>query len=62
MAKSNVPEEKARERTTVLAFLIGYAGFVAGTILIPLDTTAGGIVFWLGVCAIFWAGWSAGRK
>jgi hypothetical protein len=62
VAKGNVPGEKARERTTVLAFLIGYAGFVAGTILIPLETTVGGIVFWLGVFVIFWAGWSAGRK
>jgi hypothetical protein len=47
---------------TVLTFLIGYGAFVAGTVLIPLATTAGGIVFWLGVCVIFWAGWSAGRK
>lgn len=62
MAKGDVSQERARERITVLSFLIGYGGFIAGTILIPISPTVGGIVFWLGVFVIFWAGWSAGKK
>ena len=62
MAKGNVPQDQARERTTVLALLIGYGGFVAGTILIPISSTLGGIVFWLGVFVIFWGGFLSGKK
>ncbi len=62
MAKGNVPQDQARERTTVLVFLIGYGGFVAGTILIPISPTLGGIIFWIGVFGIFWAGWISGKK
>jgi hypothetical protein len=62
VARGDVPQERGRERTTVLTFLIGYVGFVAGTILIPISPTAGGIVFWVGVFVIFWGGWIAGKK
>jgi hypothetical protein len=46
----------------VPALLIGYGGFVAGTILIPISPTVGGIIFWAGVFVIFWAGWASTRK
>jgi len=62
VAKSDVPREQGRERTTVLSFLIGYGGFVVGTILIPFSPTLGGIIFWIGVFGIFWAGWISGKK
>lgn len=61
MPKSDV----SRDRPTILAFLLGYGGFIAGTILIiifPKWPDLGGIVFWLGVFGIFWAGWSSSRK
>ncbi len=47
---------------TVFSFLIGYGGFVLGTILIPISPTLGGIIFWIGVFGIFWAGWISGKK
>lgn len=62
MAKADVSREQARERVTVLTFLIGYGAFVVGTILIPISSTAGGLVFWAGVFVIFWGGWSSSRK
>ncbi len=58
MARGDVP----RERLTLLAFVIGYGGFVAGTILIPISPTLGGIIFWIGVFGVFWAGWSSAKK
>jgi hypothetical protein len=62
VATGDVARERGRERTTIITFLVGYGGFVAGTILIPISPTVGGIVFWVGVFAIFLAGWFAGRK
>ena len=62
VATGDVARERGRERTTILTVLIGYGGFVGGTILIPISPTVGGIVFWVGVYAIFLAGWYAGRK
>lgn len=62
MARGDVPQEQARERITIVTFLVGYAGFILGTILIPISPMVGGIVFWVGVFVVFWAGWIAGRK
>ncbi|MFQ5882109.1 MAG: hypothetical protein ACE5I9_06520 [Candidatus Methylomirabilales bacterium] len=62
MARGEDPKDRERERTTFLTFLIGYGGFLAGTILIPLAPTVGGIVFWIGVFGIFWAGLSSAKK
>ncbi|MGH7405246.1 MAG: hypothetical protein ACREI5_02295 [Candidatus Methylomirabilales bacterium] len=62
MARGDVSRDRRRERAAVLALLIGYGGFVAGTILIPISPTLGGIIFWAGVFTIFWAGWSSTAK
>ena len=62
MAKGDVSQEQERERKTLLTFLFGYGGFVVGTILIPISPTLGGIIFWVGVVVVFWAGWSSGKK
>ncbi|MFQ5848149.1 MAG: hypothetical protein ACE5IQ_10840 [Candidatus Methylomirabilales bacterium] len=62
MARGDVPREQGRERTAILAFLVGYGGFVMGTVLIPISPTLGGIIFWAGVFGIFWAGWWSSRK
>ncbi|MFQ5990380.1 MAG: hypothetical protein ACE5K9_10740 [Candidatus Methylomirabilales bacterium] len=62
MAKGDVSQDRARERTTILIFLTAYGGFVAGTILIPISSTVGGIVFWLGVFGVFLGGWFSGKK
>ena len=62
MARGDVSRDRRRERTIILTLLIGYGGFVAGTILIPVSPTLGGIIFWAGVFGIFWAGWSSTTK
>ena len=62
MARGDVSRDRRRERAIVLALLIGYGGFVAGTILIPISPTLGGIIFWAGVGGVFWAGWSSTTK
>jgi len=62
VARGEVPRDRRRERTIILTLLIGYGGFVAGTILIPISPTLGGIIFWGGVFGIFWAGWSSTTK
>jgi hypothetical protein len=62
VATGDIPREGNRQRTTVLAFLIGYGGFVAGTLVIPISPALGGIIFWGGVFVIFWAGWYSGKK
>ena len=62
MAKGDISREQGRERKTVLTFLLAYGGFVVGTILIPISPTVGGIIFWIGVFGVFWAGWMSGKK
>ncbi|HET7854160.1 MAG TPA: hypothetical protein VFM04_06865 [Candidatus Methylomirabilis sp.] len=62
MARGEVSGDRRRERAVILALLIGYGGFVAGTVLIPISPTLGGIIFWAGVFVIFWAGWSSTMK
>jgi len=62
VARGEVPRDRRRERTIILTLLIGYGGFVAGTILIPISPTLGGIIFWAGVFGVFWAGWSSTTK
>lgn len=62
MARDEVSGDRQRERAVILALLIGYGGFVAGTVLIPIMPTLGGIIFWAGVFVIFWAGWSSTMK
>ncbi len=62
MARDEASGDRRRERAVILALLIGYGGFVAGTVLIPITPTLGGIIFWAGVFVIFWAGWSSTTK
>ena len=62
MAKGESPKGKGEERAVHLTFLGGYGGFVVGTLLIPFAPTVGGIIFWLGVVGIFWAGWLSAKK
>ena len=62
MARGDVSRDRRRERTIILTLVIGYGGFVAGTILIPISPTLGGIIFWAGVFGVFWAGWSSTTK
>ena len=61
-SKGDASGEQGRERKTVLTFLIAYGGFVAGTILIPISPTLGGIIFWISVFGVFGAGWMSGKK
>jgi hypothetical protein len=53
---------KEAERTAQMALWGGYGGFVVGTALIPFAPAVGGIIFWLGVLAVFWAGWLSTKK
>jgi len=62
VAKAELSPDRQGARATVLSLLIGYGAFVAGTVLIPLDSTLGGIIFWAGVFVIFWAGWLSAQK
>ncbi|MGH7382958.1 MAG: hypothetical protein ACREKR_12140 [Candidatus Methylomirabilales bacterium] len=62
MAMGDVSRDRRRERAIGLALLSGYGGFVAGTILIPISPTLGGIIFWAGVFGVFWAGWLSTTK
>ena len=62
VARDEVSGDRRRELAVILALLIGYGGFVAGTVLIPITPTLGGIIFWVGVFVIFWAGWSSTTK
>lgn len=61
-SKGDVSRKQEHERKTLLRFLIAYGGFVVGTILIPISPTLGGIVFWIGVFGVFWAGWMSSKK
>lgn len=62
MGKGENRKGKETERTAQLALWGGYGGFVLGTVLIPFAPTVGGIIFWLGVLAVFWAGWLSTKK
>jgi hypothetical protein len=62
VAKGDVSRDQRRGRGIVQALLIGYGGFLVGTVLVPISPTLGGIIFWAGVFVIFWAGWSSTIK
>ena len=62
MGKGENRKGKETERRVRLAFVGGYGGFVLGTILIPFAPAVGGVLFWLGVLVVFWAGWLSTKK